>query len=212
MTGVEPLSIAIAILAAGASTRLGRPKQLVSWRGTSLLRRAAATAIDSALGPVLVILGADADRCAKDLMGLDVRIIRHAGWHEGMGSSIRAAAEQVTNDAAIGALLIMTCDQPCVGPNELRQLDAAYRQGGVSMVGSAYAGTVGIPALFDRSQFPALASLCGDRGARALLQSAGPSLRSVSCPAAAFDVDSELEAVRGSDADPQQAERDQAAT
>jgi len=191
MTDVEAPAIAVAILAAGASTRLGQPKQLVAWRGTTLLRRAADTALDAALGPVLVILGADADRCAAELQGLKVRVVIHMGWRDGMGSSIREAAKALSGDAGIGALLVMACDQPDVDADHLRQLTDEYRRSGADVVGSAYAGTVGIPALFDRTLFAALAALDGDNGARSVLTAPGIRLESVPCPGAAFDVDAQ---------------------
>jgi CTP:molybdopterin cytidylyltransferase MocA len=191
MTGADAPPIAVAILAAGASTRLGRPKQLVPWRGTTLLHHAARSALDAAVGPVWVILGSEAERCAAALAGLDVRVFRHDGWSEGMGSTIRVAAEAALSDPGIGAVLVMTCDQPEVAADDLRRLAEEYRRSGAAVVASAYAGTVGIPALFGRSQFEVLAALRGDQGARSVLAAQGDRLVSVPCEAAAFDVDTE---------------------
>lgn len=198
MIGADASPIGIVVLAAGSSTRLGRPKQLVPCRGSTLLHHAARTALDAALGPVLVVLGADADSCAPTLDGLDVGIIRFAGWREGMGATIRAAvtATGTASAATVGALILTACDQPDVSAEDLRRLAEEYRRTGAAVVGSAYAGTVGIPALFDRSRFAALESLTGDRGARAILLSEGARLVSVPCPSAAFDVDAESDTVK----------------
>ena len=196
MTGADAPSIGIAVLAAGASTRLGRPKQLVVHQGSTLLRHAARTAIDAALGPVLVVLGAGAEACREELDGLPVGILIHDGWREGMGSTISAAAQAMTKDGAVAALILTACDQPDVGPGDLRRLAAAPRHKGVAVVGSAYAGTVGIPALFARSRFPALIALTGDAGAKAVLRAEGAQLASVDCPAAAFDIDAEADTIR----------------
>ncbi len=192
MTGADAARIGVAVLAAGASTRLGRPKQLVSWRGSTLLRHAAQVALDAGLGPVLVLLGAEAERCAPALEGLAVHVIVCDGWREGVGATIRAAAEAASAfTPPVDALILTTCDQPAVGPGHLRRLADAYRNGGARLVGSAYTGIVGIPALFDRSSFPSLASLRGDQGAKSVLSAGGAGLAAVPCPEAALDVDTE---------------------
>jgi molybdenum cofactor cytidylyltransferase len=198
MTGADaPLSplIGIVVLAAGGSTRLGRPKQLIPYRGATLLRHAAQIALEAALGPVLVVLGANAESCGQELHGLDVRTLIHAGWRDGMGSTIRAAAEALAADHAIGALILTACDQPQVSPMDLRRLAEEYRHTGATAVGSAYAGTVGIPALFDRSRFAVLETLSGDQGAKAIMRSEGDRLATIPCPSAALDVDAEADTI-----------------
>jgi molybdenum cofactor cytidylyltransferase len=196
MTGADEPLIGIVVLAAGPSTRLGRPKQLIPYRGATLLRHAAQVALDAALGPVLVVLGAGAEACTQELDGLDVRSLNHAGWREGMGSSIRAGARALAADRAIGALILTACDQPSVRAEDLRRLVEEYRQSEAKVVGSAYAGTVGIPALFDRARFGALESLSGDRGAKTILGAEVGGLVSVPCPSAAFDVDAESDTIQ----------------
>ncbi len=81
---------ALMILAAGASTRLGQPKQLLPFRGRSLLRHAAETALASVCRPVVVVLGAFAERLRHELNGLPVQVAMNLQWKEGMSSSIRA--------------------------------------------------------------------------------------------------------------------------
>lgn len=139
---------------------------------------------------MLVILGAESTRCAAALDGLDFATLTHAGWGEGLGSTIRVgviAARKRWPDPA--AVVLMSCDQPGVSPAALRWLVAAHSKFHTAAVASAYAGTVGIPALFARSALDKLEALVGDRGAKPLLESLGAGLTTVSCPDAALDVD-----------------------
>jgi molybdenum cofactor cytidylyltransferase len=139
---------------------------------------------------VLVVLGAESARCAAALDGLDLATFTHEGWGEGLGSTIRvgviAARKRWPNLAAV---VLMSCDQPGVSPAALRWLVAAHAKAGAAAVASAYAGTVGIPALFARSELDKLEALVGDRGAKPLLESLGAGLTRVSCPDLALDVD-----------------------
>jgi len=160
------------VLAAGASRRLPGPKQLLRFRGTTLLRRAAQTAVAAECGPVVVVLGAAsiAKQLRFELVDLDVRIVENARWKAGMSSSIRAGLDAVEQAVAPDAVLIMTCDQPHVTATLLRQMVAAYRETHPPAVACAYAGTVGVPALFDRALFAELEALEHDQGAKRILE------------------------------------------
>ena len=160
----------------------------MAWQGTTLLRRAAQAALGAGLGPVLVILGAEADACRRELEGQDVRIVEHAGWAEGMGSTIRAAAIAARSLGARG-LLLMTCDQPGISSGELVALSDAQSRSGQPMAAAGYAGTVGIPALFTGPFLEALSALGGEAGAKGLLEENRNQVAVVPCDAAAVDVD-----------------------
>jgi molybdenum cofactor cytidylyltransferase len=197
-------SIPIVILAAGGSRRLKQPKQLVQYRGVTLLRHAAAAALGSGVGPVIVVLGAAAGPCTDELSGLDVKLIVHAGWGEGLGSTIRIGVSAArTNHPGLGALVLMTCDQPGVDADMLKTLAAAWRKGGARIVAAGYAGTAGIPAVFAASEVGSLESLIGDKGAQSLVRS-GTSVEIVPCPEAELDVDesSDLNRLSAGDAAP----------
>ena len=156
--------VAAVILAAGASTRLGEPKQLVTLGGERLLERAVRVAREAGCVPVVVLgCGAEAIEDACELDG--VQSMRNSSWEEGMGSSVRAGVAAVRDWAA--GLLLMTCDQPAVTGQHLREL----MQGG-DLAASSYAGKRGVPAYFPVSSLPLLLALEGDAGARGLLASA----------------------------------------
>jgi molybdenum cofactor cytidylyltransferase len=177
------LSIPAVILAAGASRRLGRPKQLVPWAGETLLKRAVRAA--QACDPVLVVVGFRAEAMAAELTGLPVTLVANPEWEEGMASSIRRGVRALPPGAP-GALFLV-CDQPAVDAALVARLLEAQRACPDAVIACGYAGTRGTPALFPARCFPHLQELRGDRGARGLLQ--GEAVLVVSFPEGAMDID-----------------------
>lgn len=181
--------VGVIVLAAGASTRLGQPKQSLPYGDSTLLGHAVAAALDARLGPVLVVLGAHGPELAQALPSGAVAV-HNPGWQEGMASSIRAglaALERGWPGAA--AAIVMVCDQPGVSAGLLRRLAAAWRQGSAAAVACQYGDTVGVPALFSRSLWPELMALRGDRGAKSVLERHRERLLLVPFPEGALDID-----------------------
>jgi xanthine dehydrogenase accessory factor len=177
--------IAGVVLAAGGSTRLGRPKQLVEVDGETLVRRSLRRALGCGCDPVGLVVGADAERIAATSLDLGVVVLRNDEWQEGIASSIRVAAAWAESIVCDGLLLAL-CDQVHLTEVHLRNLLAAFaREKGC--VGSAYNGTFGAPAVFARSDLHALGELKGDRGAGRLLAGAP----SVEWPQGALDIDTD---------------------
>ena len=196
------LKIAAVILAAGGSTRLGSPKQLLEYRGRSLLRHAMETVLATRCRPVIVVLGAGAERLRDELAGLDVQAIENPEWRNGMGTSIRRGIgrlEAIAPDAD-GALL-MLCDQPLVRPEMLESLVQVFQEkrGTCHGVAATYGGTRGVPALFGREMFAGLRALPDETGAKSLLRQPGVEIAEVAMPAAATDIDTreQYEAIGG---------------
>ena len=159
------------ILAAGASTRMGRPKQTLSYRGESLLRRAALAALGAGCRPVVVVTGANAGLSGRELDGLDVREVLNPLWETGMASSIRAGVEGLLRaEADVAAAVFMLCDQPHVTAEVVSGLVAAHSATGRPLVASAYGGGFGVPALFGRALFAELARLEGVEGAKQVIK------------------------------------------
>jgi CTP:molybdopterin cytidylyltransferase MocA len=184
------------VLAAGASTRLGAPKQLVMHAGEPLVRRAARAALAAGARPVLVVLGAHAGRIAPVLDGLDgASTIVHAGWRDGLASSLAAGLHALLAAARCDAILVTLADQPLVDASALRALldrfGAARR-----IVAAEYDGVPGVPIVIGREHAAALMRLTGDRGAGAWLRSRGAEVTRVPLPAAAVDVDTPADVVR----------------
>ena len=163
-------SVGAIILAAGSSSRMGTPKQVLPFRGTSLLRRAALAAVGAGCHPVVVVTGANAELSTRELEGLDVRAVWNRDWETGLASSIRTGIGGLLDaDLQVSAALIMVCDQVHVTAQVIARLVAAHRATGKAVVASTYGGSFGVPALFDRSVFGELASVRGEGGAKRVI-------------------------------------------
>ena len=177
--GCRSLNCAAVILAAGASTRLGEPKQLVRLGEERLLERAIRVAADAGCEPIVVVLGANADRIARECNLAPAQVVLNEDWREGMGSSVRIGVAAV---ADAERALVTTCDQPAVTSAHLRNLMQRCVD---RVVASGYDGRRGVPACFPESMFAGLMELKGDTGARELLAAA----LIVNLPGGGMDVD-----------------------
>ena len=173
------------LLAAGASRRLGRPKQLVHVAGERLLDRAVRLALEAGCAPV-VVLGAEAEQVLAACDLSRCHVLRNPDWPNGMGGSIRAGV-CAAKESGAQRILLMTCDQPAVTAEHLRRLLTAQDAAPDQPVASAYAGRKGVPACFPSAFFPSLAALNGDSGARELLRDA----LAIQLPGGQLDVDTE---------------------
>jgi molybdenum cofactor cytidylyltransferase len=187
------MAVGAVVLAAGASRRLGRPKQLVPFRGRPLLRAVVEQALGSRCDAVLVVLGANAEAIAFVLEGLAVDVVSNPEWHEGLAASIRCGIQAAERRAWRGALLL-PCDQPGLTATHLDRLVEAHATG-ATLVASRYDGTLGVPALFDRRWFAALGALRGDEGAKHIIRRAA-DVAVVDFAAGAFDLDTEHDVAR----------------
>lgn len=185
------VKLAVILLAAGASRRLGQSKQLVRLAGQTLLSRAVEAGLGAHVGEVFVVIGAYAAEMREELRGLPVRLVENKVWKEGIASSIRAGVEAALGVLAeLDGILIMSCDQPHVAARKLHALAWGFEgHGGGRIAASEYAGVVGIPAVFPREKFAALMALTGDEGARKLIRSAGAEIVRVPMPDGEVDID-----------------------
>ena len=185
------VSVAAIVLAAGASRRLGQPKQLLMLGGEALLERAIRLAGEAGAAPVLTVLGANREVILAAIeLNRAVPVINN-DWEHGIAASIQAGLESVDAIAPNAmAALILSCDQPRLTATHLRELIEAFAaQTEPPIVASAYAGVVGIPAVFPRLVFPHLIALRGDQGARAILAQPPCPLIAVPFPGGEVDID-----------------------
>jgi molybdenum cofactor cytidylyltransferase len=186
-TARDSPAIAIAVLAAGASTRLGRPKQLLRHEGEPLLRRVVRTAVMAHHSTVVVVLGARAALLRRELDGLPVRLLVNKQWKEGLASSVRCAVGAVGDFA--DAILFLTCDQPMVSTALLDQMMKSFLGLQASIVACEYSGTLGVPALFARKHFPELREMRGPQGAKAVIERHSSAAVRIPFPEGSRDVD-----------------------
>jgi molybdenum cofactor cytidylyltransferase len=182
--------IGAVILAAGASTRMGMPKQLLQFGGETMLRRAACVALETGCRPVVVVTGADAAASRKVLRGLDVREAENQQWESGISSSVRVGIEAlVMATPQTAAVVLMLCDQPFVTREIISRLVTAHRETGRSIVASRYGGSYGVPALFGKAHFAELTTLKGAAGAKQVIQKHLPKVHLVPFPEGEIDID-----------------------
>lgn len=187
--------IGIIILAAGASTRMnGEPKQLLEFEGKTLLRRAAETALSSGLRPIVVVLGANAEKLLPEIKDLPVLTAINENWATGMGGSIKTGLSVLlAENREIEAAILMLCDQPFVTAETLNRLIETFQKTKKPIAASQYADTIGVPALFAREMFTELSDLQGEAGAKAVIKKHAADIARTPEPEAAFDVDTQAD-------------------
>lgn len=183
--------IAHLLLAAGASTRMGRPKQLLVWQGESLINHAIHEILQAGVaGKVIVVLGANPDPIRAALIHQQVEVAINPDWEQGMGSSIRSGLSHLqTAGTEWAGVCISLVDQPLVLARHYRALFDQWSGNQKAIVAAQYNGTLGVPAIFAQSFYPALLQLDGQAGARKILARAQGQVQPFALPEAAFDLD-----------------------
>lgn len=186
----RPFRFGAVILAAGASTRMGQPKQLLPLEGKPLVVRAVEAALASPAWPVVVVLGANAAAIRPVLAKHPVLIAESSAWAEGMAASIRAGVTTLQQfSRSLQGVVVALCDQPAFSADVIQRLVDAYQASGAGIVAAHYRGRNAAPALFLREHFAALTALTGEEGARHLLNESGFKIATVDLPELATDLD-----------------------
>ena len=194
MAKTSETNIGIILLAAGSSSRLGRPKQLLSYDGQTLLQHTIQVASDSNAHPVVVVLGAQAEMIRNDIKEIDVNLVDNPDWQEGMASSIRSGINAFTEIAPDAeGMILMVCDQPHVNPSLLNEIITAHKRTGKPIVACSYEKTFGPPVFFHRSLFAELLQLKGDIGARSVVRQHTDEVEVIPFPEGVFDIDTEAD-------------------
>ena len=170
--------------------RMGTPKQLLKINGISLIRHAAENALNCGWGPVVVVLGANADQIAPELNGLATEIALNQDWRSGMSSSIRCGLNALLAAyPETESVILFLADQPNITGTSLRKLTTAHVQCGSPLVAASYSGHVGTPALFSRTYFDELLKVKGQGGAKRILEQNATRVLPIEFSEAAFDLD-----------------------
>ena len=180
---------AAVVLAAGASTRFGTPKQLLPWQGDTLLGRAVDTALASQADPVLVVLGYQAEACTAALGKREVQAVVNQDWTQGQSSSVQAGLAALP--ANVSAAVFLLVDQPGITPEVVNALITRHQTTLAPVIWPEYHGQRGNPVLFDRATFPQLMRLSYDTGGRVLLHAYAELAErvAVSTPEVLIDID-----------------------
>lgn len=182
------MSTSLIILAAGASTRLGQPKQALPYAGQNLLQRTVQVGLASACDEVIVVLGARAAQLQPALAEFEsIKVVENQQWEQGMASSLKCGLQVMAKDAA--GVILMVCDQPFADAALLNALLQAQVTEGKGIAASAYGNTLGTPVLFTSKYFQALLCLQGHEGAKQLIFKHAQDVAQVAFPKGSVDID-----------------------
>lgn len=168
---------------------MGQPKQLLMYKGSSLLKRAIEAGVRSKCGPISVLLGANHEILVAEINKEPVDIIINPLWKEGMATSIKAGMEKLMETNLPDQVIFMLCDQPFADENILNALIMAQEESGKPIIACGYNGTVGVPVLFDQKFLPLLLKLKGKEGAKNLLFQFSREVTEIPFPFGHIDID-----------------------
>jgi molybdenum cofactor cytidylyltransferase len=182
----------IIILAAGNSSRLGKPKQLLPYQNNSLLRNAVEQSLLVPQSIVLIVTGASKEIVEGELNSEQILVRYNADWQTGMASSIKTGvAELLLQYPSLDALLIAVCDQPFLNAGIMSSLIAEYNRTHKNIVASAYNDTLGTPVLFSKKYFTHLQELAEQEGAKKIIINHAEDTTSVHFPEGGIDIDTD---------------------
>jgi molybdenum cofactor cytidylyltransferase len=183
-------SCGLVLLAAGASNRMGQPKQLLMYKGRTLLEYTLHSAIKSVFEQVVIVLGANSDQIMSLIGNTRSLIAYNKDWNEGMASSIRCGLSVLTSKfPSMAAAGFMVCDQPFISSFLLNELVSRWNEKDKAIVACKYENTIGTPALFSSHFFPELMQLKGQEGAKKLIMKHPDDVQTMPFPKGDIDID-----------------------
>ncbi|MEW7279702.1 nucleotidyltransferase family protein [Aquimarina sp. 2201CG1-2-11] len=188
-SSIKP-KIAHLILAAGKSDRMGRCKQLLPWRSTTLIGHAIEQSLHLDTVKTYVILGAYYNEIYNQIKVFPVEIIKNKDWQLGMGTSIRNGIIALQKDEeSYDGVLISLVDQPLIDTNHYAGLINKYINSDKTIVATSNKDGVGVPVLLSKGYFNELRQLDSDYGARHILKKYTTEIYEVSLENKNIDID-----------------------
>jgi molybdenum cofactor cytidylyltransferase len=159
------------ILAAGASSRLGKSKQLLRIGGLTFLQQTISVAKDAGIDHIFVVLGANAEQHQESIKDRSVQVVRNNNWQAGMGSSIKLGLKSMlAANNKLESVILLVCDQPALTAVHLNLLRSTYEKSKKGIVASRYADTTGVPVLFSKTYYDSILKISDSEGAKAIFQ------------------------------------------
>lgn len=181
--------ISLIILAAGESSRLGTPKQLLMYKGKNLMQHTIDMTRKLSLETVVVV-GAFKEEILARVNVYKANVVENVAWSEGLASSIRCGLREVlkTNPETVAIILLLS-DQPFLTIEILKEIIEKYYDSGQSIIHCSYGDASGPPTLFHKSLFPYLMELKGGQGAKKVVEMFPDRVGYVDFPKGRFDID-----------------------
>ncbi len=178
----------IIILAAGNSSRMGEPKQLMKFKSKTFLQHIIEESKEANLNPVICVTGYQSDQISKAIAGMNVIIVNNEQWSEGMGTGISAGIKEALQ-SDLDSVILAVSDQPYVSSGLFAKMLTLKDKSGKKIVASSYAGTLGTPVLFDKEYFNQLISLHGNQGAKNIVHMNMSDVVTVKFEKGSIDID-----------------------
>jgi len=183
--------IGVIILAAGASRRMGTPKQLLKIGKKTLLEKTIDTAQKLVDKEIVVVLGANAEKIQTTTKWpKGVSIIINDEWQKGMGTTLKKGVNYFLEQSqSFQAIIVMVCDQPYLTTEKLEELIELYKKTKADIIAAQYENIQGVPALFSSQLFSKLAALNEDEGARKIIKRHQGVVKTINFPEGIYDLD-----------------------
>lgn len=184
------------ILAAGSSSRLGRPKQLIEYQGKTLIQKAVKDAEKCKAQSAVVVLGWKPELIQRSFDSTQIPSVINENWEEGMASSMQVGLRYLMEKEQLDQVTLMLCDQPFVDTKLLDQLILAKKESDKGIVACAYSDTLGVPALFDQKYFEEMLALKGSEGAKKVILKNREDVFAIDFSLGKIDLDTEADIER----------------
>jgi len=185
-------NIAVVVLAAGGSTRLGRPKQLVEFKGKTLLKHTMDEVDDLGFQTKILVLGARQEEIQNKIDPKGFKVVINTDWEQGMASSINVGLKAaIAEEEGLNHVLFLVSDQPFLERANLIKLVHTQLTQHPKATYSKYGDNIGVPAIFSKEAFPLLLQLEGDEGAKKLTRMEDFNYCAETFKKGGFDVDTE---------------------
>ncbi|MEO0898414.1 MAG: nucleotidyltransferase family protein [Bacteroidota bacterium] len=181
------MNIASLIPAAGAATRMGRAKQLLPFKNSTIIEHTLGNALEIPFVENRVVLGAYHHIIGPQIKDYPIEITINTDWQKGLGTSIALGMQEMKSEPM--AVLVLLADQPLITTDILWNMIQQFTISEKPVMAARYEDILGVPAIFDKSFFPLLASMDGQKGAGKIIKEAGEQVEYIDVPEAGYDID-----------------------